>query len=169
MRSAMMAIILALTSAMASVQADGIKAPAGRVVLAISVDQEARSDAEAARFDMDMLDAMPQQEIVAVTPWTEGETVFTGVSLRHLLETVGVRDGNATISAVALNDYKVEIPASDAFEHGVIIASRMNGETMSVREKGPLWVIYPISDKPEIDTQKTYSKMIWQLKRLDVR
>jgi hypothetical protein len=39
---------------------------------------------------------------------------------------------------------------------------------MPVRDKGPLWVIYPLDDHPEIDGQETHAKMIWQVRRLDV-
>lgn len=168
MRMVLMAIFFALTSGLTAAHAERLDAPAGRVILEVKGNTDNRNTPDAARFDLAMLDAMPQKEIKTVTPWTDGLTVFTGVSLSYLLDAVGAADDAETISAVALNDYKVEIPVSDARLQGVIIASRMNGETMSVREKGPLWVIYPISDKPEIDSQETYSKMIWQLKRLEV-
>lgn len=168
MRMVLMAFIVALTSGFTAAHAERLDAPAGRVILEVTGNANNRNGPDAARFDLAMLDAMPQEEIRTMTPWTDGLTVFTGVSLSYLLDAVGAADDADTISAVALNDYKVEIPVSDALQHGVIIASRMNGETMSVREKGPLWIIYPLSDKPEIDSQETYSKMIWQLKRLEV-
>ena len=37
---------------------------------------------------------------------------------------------------------------------------------MSVRDKGPLWVMYPFSDAPALKTETNYSRCIWQLNRL---
>jgi hypothetical protein len=37
---------------------------------------------------------------------------------------------------------------------------------MSLREKGPLWVIYPYDSDPAYRTEETYSRSIWQLNRL---
>ena len=39
---------------------------------------------------------------------------------------------------------------------------------MSVREKGPLWVIYPFDSDPEYQTEVIYSRSIWQLDRIVV-
>ncbi|MFM7446066.1 MAG: oxidoreductase, partial [Tabrizicola sp.] len=57
---------------------------------------------------------------------------------------------------------------SDAVEGGPILAYLQNGEPMSVREKGPLWVVYPYDLKAEYQTEVTFSRSIWQLVRLDL-
>jgi hypothetical protein len=63
----------------------------------------------------------------------------------------------------------VEVPAADAEIADVIVAYRMNGEYMRVRDKGPMWLIYPLTSQPELDTEATHAKMIWQLKSLELR
>ena len=113
-----------------------------------------------------MLDALPQTEFRTSTIWTEGENEFSGVALRDLLDAVGAQGGK--LRAVAINDYAVEIPASDAVEGGPIVATRMNGQPMSVREKGPLWVVYPFDAKEEYRSELIYSRSIWQLKELEI-
>jgi hypothetical protein len=40
---------------------------------------------------------------------------------------------------------------------------------MSLREKGPLWIIYPFDSSPEYQTELTYSRSIWQLNRIEVQ
>ncbi|GAL28475.1 hypothetical protein JCM19239_1551 [Vibrio variabilis] len=37
---------------------------------------------------------------------------------------------------------------------------------MSIRDKGPYWVIFPLSQYPEIDNTDYHSMMIWQLKEV---
>ncbi len=40
---------------------------------------------------------------------------------------------------------------------------------MSVREKGPLVIIYPFDDKPELRDAVHYSRAIWQLRSLELK
>ena len=56
----------------------------------------------------------------------------------------------------------------DAVEGGPIIAYRLNGDRMSVRDKGPLWVVYPYDSDQVYQTEVIYSRSIWQLYRIDV-
>ncbi|CAN0586856.1 unnamed protein product, partial [Ectocarpus sp. 12 AP-2014] len=61
----------------------------------------------------------------------------------------------------------VEVPVEDAVEDGPIIAYLSNGKPMSVREKGPLWIVYPYDSDPKFQTEVIYSRSIWQLDRLE--
>ncbi|KAG1655712.1 Sensor histidine kinase AruS [Nymphon striatum] len=92
-------------------------------------------------FDRAALMELPATTFETSTIWTEGVHVFTGVSLADLVAELGVESGQ--FLATAINDYTVEIPYEDAVEGGPIIAYLMDGEEMSLRDKGPLWVIYP--------------------------
>lgn len=38
---------------------------------------------------------------------------------------------------------------------------------MSVRDKGPLWVIYPYDSDPALQSEVTYARSIWQLVRIE--
>lgn len=121
---------------------------------------------ETTELDMPALEAMGVDEIETTTIWTEGPQTFTGVPLAALLADLGVVEG--TIKAMAINDYAVEIPVEDAVEGGPIIAYRLNGNPMSVRDKGPLWVVYPYDSDQSYQTEVIYSRSIWQLDRIDV-
>jgi hypothetical protein len=50
----------------------------------------------------------------------------------------------------------------------VVVAHLLNGKPMSVREKGPLFVIYPFDDDPQLRTTIYYSRCIWQLKSIEL-
>lgn len=138
--------------------------PAGEVMLTVSGDIDITNGDGVAQFDRDMLEALPSATIATSTIWTEGVVEFTGVRLKTLLDVVGATDG--TLSATAINDYAVDIPVSDAVEDGPIIAYQMNGAPMSVRDKGPLWVVYPYDENPRYRTEVIYSRSIWQLDRI---
>lgn len=122
-------------------------------------------DGQVSEFDMEALVAMGAVEISTTTIWTEGVQTFTGVSLNTFLEVVGVNEG--TLKATAINDYAVEIPLEDAVDGGPILAYLSNGVPMSVREKGPIWIVYPYDSDPKYQTEVIYSRSIWQLDRLE--
>ena len=138
----------------------------GEVILTVSGEIGATNYGEKAAFDIAMLRALGEVEFATSTIWTEGEQTFLGVSLKTLLETIGVEDG--TLKASAINDYSVEIPVADAVEGGPIIAYMRNGKEMSVRDKGPLWIVYPYDQNPDYKSEQIYSRSIWQLDRIEV-
>lgn len=117
-------------------------------------------------FDRDMLRALDWQEIETFTKWTEGPQQFSGPSLSALLAAVGARGGR--LRAVALNDYAVEIPIEDAALHNVILAMEHGGAEMGVRQKGPVWVIYPQLSQALAEESPFSHKMIWQMTRLTI-
>jgi len=151
-----------------SAYAADLASPSGAVVLDVSGAIGRKNSADGhALFDMEMLKAMPVATVRTATPWFDGVHELTGVRLADLLKQVEASNG--TIHAIALNDYMVEIPSADATLDGVIIAYALDGQSMPVRDKGPLWVIYPLSDRPELNTPEVQSKMIWQLKAMDIQ
>lgn len=154
--------------ACASRPALALDAPAGKVVLTVSGALANPNDNGAASFDIALLQTLPQHSFSTKTPWYARPRKFTGVLLGDLLAAVGAPAG-ATLRAVALNDYRVEIPADDVQRHGVMLAYLLDDQPMAVREKGPLVVIYPFDDKPELRTAVHYSRAIWQLRRLELR
>jgi hypothetical protein len=117
-------------------------------------------------YDREALEALGAESFETSTIWTQGTQTFTGVSLVKLLGNFEVDKGQ--FSATAINDYAVAIPVSDAVEGGPIIAYEMNGAPMSVRDKGPLWLVYPYDANPDYRSEVIYSRSIWQLDRIDI-
>ena len=99
------------------------------------------------------------------TIWTDGVHTFTGVSVKTLIDLIGVTNG--MLRATAINNYAIEIPVSDAVNEGPIIAYLMDGKKMSVRDKGPLWIVYPYDANPDYRSEVVYSRSIWQLDRIE--
>lgn len=125
------------------------------------------ADGDTTAFTRADLEAMPVTEFSTSTIWTEGVSDFTGVSLADFVAALSLEGG--AFEAIAINDYAVEIPMSDAVEGGAIIAYKVDGEEMSPRDKGPLWVIYPFDQNGDYRTETYYSRSIWQLDRINVQ
>jgi hypothetical protein len=145
-----------------------LEAPAGNVLLTVSGTLANPNDNGAASFDLALLQKLPQHSFSTKTPWYAQPRKFTGVPLRDLLAAVGAAPG-AMLKAVALNDYRVDIPSDDLTHHGAMLAYLLDDKPMSVREKGPLVIIYPFDDMPELRSAVHYSRAIWQLRSLEVR
>ncbi len=140
--------------------------PAGSVVLTVTGHIGQQEDDGGATFDMEMLRAMPQTVIVTSTIWTDGTQEFRGVSLQDFLAAIDARGDTVRISAI--NDYSVEIPLSEVAEGAPVIAYKMNGAPMAVRDKGPLWLIYPYDSDASYRSEVIFARSIWQIDRMEV-
>ncbi len=138
-----------------------------KILLTVTGRIAAQNGSERATFDLAALRAMPKTTFQTATIWTEGRPTFTGVSLRVLLDAVGA--SGRSIHAVALNDYAVDIPATDAVEGGPIVAYEIDGKALPVRNRGPLWIVYPYDARADYRSEVIYARSIWQLDRIDIR
>ena len=157
----------ALALTFAAPWATALDAPAGKVVLSVTGNVPAAQPGNRADFDMAALEKLPQRSFTTATPWYPQPRTFTGPLLRDVLAAAGAK--GALLRAIALNDYKVEIPAGDADRFDMIVAHRLDGKPMPVREKGPLFIVYPFDSSVELRSERYYSRSAWQLRTLDVK
>lgn len=169
MKSIFSAKVCALTlgAALLSQAALALEAPAGRVILTVSGNITETNSDQGAQFDRDMLLALGANELTTETPWTEGVNTFTGPRLAALLEAVGASK-ESSLSVTALNDYSANVPAQDAYDHNIMLAMDMNGERMSVRDKGPIFVLYPFAEDPSLNNEVIHNRSVWQVKSITV-
>ena len=162
LRSTLIAALL-LTPATAL----ALESPSGRVLLTVSGDIATTNVGDEAHFDREMLNALPQRETVTSTPWHDGVMRFTGPMLRDLLAAVDSQGDELRVTA--LNDYSAEVPVADAMAYPVILAMTMNGDPLSIRDQGPLFIIYPFDEHPELLNEETIVRSVWQVNRIEVR
>ena len=73
-----------------------------------------------------------------------------------------------TLKAMALNDYQTSIPFADTKKFDVVLAHKMNGESIPVKTKGPLFIVYPYDTNKELQSSVYYERSAWQLKSLSI-
>jgi hypothetical protein len=144
----------------------GLAAPSGKVLLTVDGNVSRRNAGTSAVFDLAMLDALPQGRFRGETPWTRGTQDFSGPLFRAVLAACGAQ--GEQLSVVALNDYSAFIPMSDLRSYDVILATRRSGAEMAVRERGPLWIVYPMDTDPSLRNQAIYARSVWQVARIMV-
>jgi hypothetical protein len=145
----------------------GLDRPSGPVVLTVFGRVRTPNVGDAAHFDMAMLEQLPQRSFVTRTPWYDTPRKFTGPLLRDVLAACGAQGTN--LRATALNDYRVDLPFEDALRFDVLVARLLDDKPMAVRDKGPLFIIYPFDSRAELRTTVYYSRSAWQLKMLEVQ
>ena len=160
-------LIVTAALACAAWPAWALDAPKGPVLLSVTGDLNHPNDGSAASFDLALLRALPQTSFSTKTPWYPAPRKFTGVLVRDLLDAVGAK---ATVArAIALNDYRAEMPVDELIKNGAMVACLLDDQPMPVREKGPLVIIFPFSDRPELRNAVHYSRAVWQLRSLELR
>lgn len=148
------------------VSSTSLAAPEGRIMLRVSGDISARNVGNEAHFDLALMEQLGTETVVTTTIWTEGEQEFRGTPLAAIVRAIGAETG--TLRALAINDYSIEIPVQEALNNGAIVAFERNGSMMSVRDKGPLWIVYPYDSHTKYQAEVFYSRSVWQLDRLVV-
>lgn len=139
--------------------------PAMPSLLVESAPDPATGRRNAVRLTMADLEGMAQHAFTTRSPWTKEARHYAGPLLRDVLKRAGAE--GKTIHAAALNDYQITIPVEDA-RLDVIVAVRIDGKPIPVREHGPFFVIYPFDQSLELRQPTYYKRSIWQLKSLRV-
>lgn len=158
--------IVAVGLAWLSTHAIALEPPKGTVILVVSGNVGQANVGDEAHFDKAMLEALDQYETVTRTPWYNGEVRFAGPLGRSVLKAAGAE--GETMRVVALNEYASTIPVSDFDNYDVILAMQANGKDLRIRDQGPLFVIYPFDQHPELLNEEILMRSVWQVARIDV-
>ena len=62
------------------------------------------------------------------------------------------------LQVTALNDYAISIPVDDARLFDVIVAYKIDGQPVAVRDRGPMLVMYPFDARPELQHRRYYER-----------
>jgi hypothetical protein len=159
---AVLAFVLSISPALAG----ALPAPAGQPILTISGLIDNTNAGQTAVLDRAMLDALPGRTTTTATPWYDGKVSFTGPLGSELLKLVGAH--GTMVKVTAVDDYSSEIPLQDFLDSPVIFADMLNAKPMSLRDKGPLFIIYPFDIRPDFYNEAYFGKSVWQIKALEV-
>jgi hypothetical protein len=144
-----------------------LSASASDVILTVSTGAQQASPSKSVRFTMEQLTKLPQVSFTTQTPWYDKPVKFTGPLLKDVLHAAGV-DGQR-IWLIALNNYQVETPAIDMQRYSIVLARLINDKPMAIRDKGPLFVVYPYDQYSELKKELYYSRSVWQLSKIHVQ
>jgi hypothetical protein len=108
----------------------------------------------------------PKEITTTIFIKNDGEHKVKGVLMRDLVKYSG-GSGDA-VKLVALDGYEMDVPMSDFIKYDAVVATEVDGNSLSVRDHGPAWLIYPASDHPELKDTLYESRAVWQIKLIEI-
>lgn len=121
-------------------------------------------------FSLEQLQQLPSKTVVTSLPPGLGGSDrqrWTGVALRTLERLSGCADG--AMKVMALDAYATTIPHQDIERFDPILAYARNGNSISIRDKGPLIVIYPFDEDPRLNAQQYFNRTVWLVYAIDIQ
>lgn len=116
-------------------------------------------------LSLEDLEAMPQATVATTNDFVDGKVTYRGPLVRDVLARVGL-DKADNVRFTAANDYYVDIPTQNFRDYDAILALEADGERLSRRDKGPIWLMYPISDYPALRDPIYTRRLIWQVVKI---
>ena len=151
-----------------------IAPPAGEVILTISGDIGITNVGDTLQLDMPTLESLGLVEYAVTDPYRIDEDgqleqiTYTGVLMSRLREYLGVPESSKAFHIVALDDYRVDLSIALAERWPILLATRSDGEYMSVENSGPTRIIFPYDNFKEIDQVKYNPQWIWNIESMRI-
>ena len=144
-----------------------IPAPRGEVVLSLSGAIGSTNSGGELTFDLATIEQLGLIEYTVNDPWRKETVTYAGVLLSDLLKYAGTSSTAKTVEIVALDDYQEELTLENIRKWPILLATRSDGDGMSVADGGPTRVIFPIH---AYDIDSTYeSQWVWSVKTISVK
>ncbi|WP_422389311.1 hypothetical protein [Aeromonas caviae] len=118
-------------------------------------------------LDEAALAALPQVEFETATPWTLGTHRYRGPTLKSVLAAQQV-DSASAIDVAALNGYQQRVDLSLFAKVPLTLVRYQDDKPLTRRNKGPLWLLVPLSAHPDMDVSAIHNNMVWQVIRIEV-
>ncbi len=113
--------------------------------------------------------SLPQLEALATTSvWTKAPhntnnpnsiRHFRGVAVSTLLDKFGIAPGVTEVTFVARDAYRVTLNVADLRQYPIIIALERDNQKISRSDGGPLYLVFPYTQYPQL--QQQYPERFW--------
>lgn len=110
--------------------------------------------------------ALPQQTFKTHHTWSKVADEFSGPLLADVLDQVCPKASKLKLKAI--NDYQVDLDFNKIKQYEPILALSVNGERLTVRNKGPIWVMIPFDKYTSVPERSLDEALVWQLSSINV-
>ncbi|WP_319416293.1 hypothetical protein [Marispirochaeta aestuarii] len=129
---------------------------------------------EAFFLSVDMIeDNLPGFSFSCIDPWMQKETLYSGVSLYQLLNSIGMDPGAERVLLHARNDYQIEVPLEQIKKYRYQLTFKEDGryfaELPDEQNKGPLSISIDFRSYPELLADERKLEEVWWLDRIELR
>lgn len=117
-------------------------------------------------YTLSRIEALGLRQLVTSTFWSNKPLNFSGVLLSDLLEDAGL-GGVQQIRVAALDGYHAIIPENDWRVWEVLVATRQDKKPITIREKGPLRIVYPKDIGGAVAETDMRVRWVWAMKSIE--
>lgn len=143
---------------------DALRTPTGAVVLTIEGRVGQPNVGDHVEVDLDGIERLGTVDFTVFEPFVNRDLEMTGVPVAMLLTAAGV-DAGADLVWTALDDYQVTFTGGAAARENAMLATRMDGEPISIADGGPIRIVFPDSDGP---LGRDSNQWIWSIESVSV-
>ncbi|GAA0573029.1 molybdopterin-dependent oxidoreductase [Caenispirillum bisanense] len=133
--------------------------PPGPPVLTVAAEGGARA------FSVAELEALGLHALEVDLLWQGESDSYQGVLLADVLRVTGLAAAEA-VEVEALDGYRAVIPRADIEAWSVLLATRRAGRPMSVREKGPLRILYAMTPEQLLAAPQMDTRWVWMVRAI---
>lgn len=119
-------------------------------------------------FTLSELQALTQAEITTAHPWSTEPHHYRGVDMNSLLNFLFSHRRVLSLQLEALNNFSIDVSWEQISSHSPILAWQENKQVMSLRNKGPLWLVLPFDQVSKVQQADFLHFMVWQLRVIRV-
>ena len=112
------------------------------------------------------LEALGTWRLRTTSPWDEGEISVEGPLLRDVLAHVGLAQAERIVVRSA-DAYAPTIPQEDWRDFPVVLATRLDGQPLGRRHKGPTRIIYPLLEYPQLKSPQNQARWVWLISSIE--
>lgn len=112
--------------------------------------------------------ALKAVNLTTATAWTP-RSEFIGPELSSVLAAAGVSPKATEMRFYAIDAYEITIPISDLGKYRPVMAHTQNGRRLEIATRGPLFLVYPRDQYPELSAIKGQAQFVWMVCKIVVR
>lgn len=111
--------------------------------------------------------ALEQKTIKTGNDYVDGTPVFRGPVAASVIGMIG-NTGAKKVQLTSRNDYSVTLALDELTDYQAILALEMDGKALTRRDRGPIWLMYPMDAHPELQDPAFNSRLIWQVEVIEL-
>jgi hypothetical protein len=144
---------------------DPIPTPEDEPILEISGLVSNTNQSDAITIDLATLEQMPLVKLKVFEPFEEKDVTFEGVLMSDLMTIAGADRKASEAHFTALDDYEIDIPLEEITSTDVLLATKADGEHMSIEDGGPTRIVFP----PDSEFGENTDAWIWNVETIVIR
>lgn len=128
---------------------------------------------QAYTFDAAALANLPAETIQPTLEYDAKPHTLSGPPLEMVLATLGITPGQPGVMLAlrAVDGYRMELSLADARAWRMILATRIDGQSLAIGGLGPLWAVYDADRLPgiqELPLAERFQRCPWGLYHIEV-